>query len=186
MIPSKSGDPPSDNTKDLQSATASRPRLRSVSAENGTLTLEGGEAEHAMIAQAFGGDCGDFQGYCLRQLINILPEKEETDFTLATNAALAMLSAIDPHDEFEASIAIQIVCAHHAAVTMTRRCLRTDRVDFLNTYGNMANKFSRTHAALVEALNRHRRGGKQIVEHVHVNNGGQAVIAGIVNNGGRG
>jgi len=48
----------------------------------------------------------------------------------------------------------------------------------------MANKFLRTFTTQMEALSRLRRGGKQIVEHVHINAGGQAVIAGTVNTGG--
>ena len=41
-----------------------------------------------------------------------------------------------------------------------------------------ANKLSRTYAALLEALNRHRGKGQQkvTVEHVHVHAGGQAVV----------
>jgi hypothetical protein len=43
---------------------------------------------------------------------------------------------------------------------------------------NQANKLSRTYAALLEALNRHRDKGQQkvTVEHVHVHAGGQAVV----------
>ena len=53
---------------------------------------------------------------------------------------------------------------------------------------NQANKLSRTSAALIEALNRHRgKSGQQTVrvEHVTVNDGGQAVI-GAVTAGGEG
>jgi hypothetical protein len=41
-----------------------------------------------------------------------------------------------------------------------------------------ANKLSRTYAALLEALNRHRGKGQQkvTVEHVHVHAGGKAVV----------
>jgi hypothetical protein len=41
-----------------------------------------------------------------------------------------------------------------------------------------ANKLSRTHATLLEALNRHRGKGQQrvTVEHVHVYEGGQAIV----------
>jgi hypothetical protein len=52
--------------------------------------------------------------------------------------------------------------------------------------GNLATKFSRTFTAQLEALDRHRRGGKQIVEHVHVNDGGQAVFANNVTTGSKG
>jgi hypothetical protein len=41
-----------------------------------------------------------------------------------------------------------------------------------------ANKLSRTYAALLDALNRHRGKGQQkvTVEHVHVHSGGQAIV----------
>ena len=48
----------------------------------------------------------------------------------------------------------------------------------------MANKFMRTFTSQVEALAKLRRGGEQIVKHVYVQEGGQAVIAGTVNTGG--
>jgi hypothetical protein len=50
---------------------------------------------------------------------------------------------------------------------------------------NQANKLSRTWAALLEALNRHRGKGQQkvTVEHVHVYPGGQAIV-GMVEPGG--
>src|SRR5262249_1484300 len=43
---------------------------------------------------------------------------------------------------------------------------------------SQANKLSRSHAVLLEALNRHRGKGQQkvTVEHVHVHSGGQAIV----------
>ena len=43
---------------------------------------------------------------------------------------------------------------------------------------SQANKLSRTYAALLDALNRHRGKGQQkvTVEHVHVHSGGQAIV----------
>jgi len=51
---------------------------------------------------------------------------------------------------------------------------------------NQANKLSRTYAALIEALGRHRSKGQRriTVEHVSVNAGGQAIV-GTVTPGGR-
>ena len=47
---------------------------------------------------------------------------------------------------------------------------------------SQANNLSRTHAALLEALNRHRGKGQQkvTVEHVHVHEGGQAIVGNVV------
>ena len=51
---------------------------------------------------------------------------------------------------------------------------------------NQAIKLSRTHAALLDTLNKHRGKGQQrvTVEHVHVEKGGQAIV-GSVERGGR-
>ena len=49
-----------------------------------------------------------------------------------------------------------------------------------------ASKLSRTYAALLEALNRHRGKGQQVVrvEHVTVQAGGQAIVGAVTQGGG--
>ena len=51
---------------------------------------------------------------------------------------------------------------------------------------NQANKLSRTYSTLLEALNRHRGKGQQkvTVEHVHVYEGGQAIVGNVQAPGG--
>ena len=51
---------------------------------------------------------------------------------------------------------------------------------------SQANKLSRTHVLLVEALNRHRRKSQQkvTVEHVHVHSGCQAIVGNVGTLGG--
>src|SRR5262245_29779600 len=51
---------------------------------------------------------------------------------------------------------------------------------------NQANKLSRTYSTLLETLNRHRGKGQQkvTVEHVHVHEGGQAIVGNVENPGG--
>jgi hypothetical protein len=51
---------------------------------------------------------------------------------------------------------------------------------------NQANKLSRTFATLLEGLNRHRGKGQQkmTVEHVHVHEGGQAIVGSVETQGG--
>ena len=50
---------------------------------------------------------------------------------------------------------------------------------------NQANKLSRTYATLLETLNRHRGKGQQkvTVEHVHVHEGGQAIVGNVESRG---
>jgi hypothetical protein len=73
----------------------------------------------------------------------------------------------------------QLIAAHNAAMECYRRAMIGEQT-FEGRRENLAqaNKLSRTYAALLEALNRHRGKGQQkvTVEHVHVHAGGQAVV----------
>jgi hypothetical protein len=102
---------------------------------------------------------------------------EERDRQL--NATIDALIGIAPKDELEGMMAAQLVAAHNAAMECYRRAMIGEQ-SFEGRRENLtqANKLSRTYAALVEALNRHRGKGQQkvTVEHVHVHAGGQAVV----------
>ena len=102
---------------------------------------------------------------------------EERDKQLS--ATVAALIGIAPKDELEGMMAAQLVAAHNAAMECYRRAMIGEQT-FEGRRENLAeaNKVSRTYAALLEALNRHRGKGQQkvTVEHVHVHAGGQAVV----------
>lgn len=112
-----------------------------------------------------------------------------------TNAALALMGAIDPENELEAAIGEQIIATHIASLDLLARA-RSNAVEYVDAaaaYVNMATKVSRTMALHVETLAKLRSGGKQqvIVKHVYVQgnavvgDGNQAVFGG-VETGGRG
>lgn len=161
--------------------------LTKASIKDHGVDLEGDALTMAEIDDAFGSASAEFRAYAIGQLLGVLRETPGDDCTFALKSAVAQIRGIGPRDEQEAMLAVQMVCAHHAAITLTRLCIKADRLDTLQVYGNLANKFSRTYAAQMEGLAKLRRGGEQVVKHVHVNDGGQAVIAGTVNQtGGRG
>ncbi len=101
----------------------------------------------------------------------------------AVNSALALIEAAQPRDEIEAALALQMACSHIAAMAILSRRLEggfsTERRTEL--FGTAAARLLRTYVAQVEAFRRLRHGGSQIVrvEHVHVNEGGQAVIGNV-------
>lgn len=102
------------------------------------------------------------------------------------NAGLALLSAIRPENELEAALATQMVGTHSLACELLGRAKGTDRNDHIQLYGGLAVKLMRTFTGQIEALTKLRRGGEQIVRHIHVDNrGGQAVVADTVNVGGQ-
>jgi hypothetical protein len=94
-------------------------------------------------------------------------------------ATVAALAGIEPKDELEGMMAAQLIAAHNAAMECYRRAMIGEQT-FEGRRENLAqaNKLSRTYAALLESLNRHRGKGQQkvTVEHVHVHAGGQAVV----------
>ncbi|KYG99253.1 hypothetical protein [Bradyrhizobium sp. DOA1] len=104
------------------------------------------------------------------------------------NATLAALAGIGPKDELEGMMAAQLIAAHNAAMECYRRAMIGEQT-FEGRRENLAqaSKLSRTYAALLEALNRHRGKGQQrvTVEHVHVHAGGQAVVGMVEPSGGR-
>jgi hypothetical protein len=79
-------------------------------------------------------------------------------------------------------MAAQLIAAHNAAMECYRRAMITEQTfEARRENLNQANKLSRTWATLLEALNKHRGKGQQkvTVEHVHVHQGGQAIVGNI-------
>jgi hypothetical protein len=104
-------------------------------------------------------------------------DTETLDRQLA--ATTAALIGIHPRDELEGMIASQLIAAHNAAMECYRRAMLSEQtLDGRRENLNQANKLSRTYTLLLEALNRHRGKGQQkvTVEHVHVHEGGQAIV----------
>ena len=95
------------------------------------------------------------------------------------NAALAMVEAVEPRNEVEGALAVQMACCHAAAMAVLARlggaCGNDRRVAAL---GSTAARLMRAYAIQVEMLRRLRHGCSQHVrvEHVHVNKGGRAVV----------
>jgi hypothetical protein len=94
---------------------------------------------------------------------------------------------IKPGDELEGMIAAQLIACHNASMECYRRAMIRDQTfEGRREALSQANKLSRTYAALLDALNRHRGKGQQkvTVEHVHVHEGGQAIVGNVESRGG--
>jgi hypothetical protein len=68
-----------------------------------------------------------------------------------------------------------------ASMTFARRLAHVDNIPQRDSASNAFNKLTRTFAAQVEALKRYRSGGEQkmTVQHVHVAEGGQAIVGNV-------
>src|SRR5690349_973518 len=165
---------------------AAPPSVVAAKSVGNVLELAADEETFRLMQEAFGSLSPEFTAYALGQIVDMLTIAGQEECTVPVRIALAIVAGIAPTNEAEALLAVQMVCAHHAAADMTRRAMRADRIDCKQTYANLATKFSRTYLAQMEGLAKIRRGGEQVVKHVHVNEGGQAVIAGTVNTRGGG
>jgi hypothetical protein len=115
---------------------------------------------------------------------------------VAMNAALAVISGVQPKDEIEAMLAAHMALTNIALLDLFARTRGSianhkyegDGIKRLDVLGNLTNKFMRTYTMQVEALTRKRRKGEQNirVEHVHVYAGGQAIVGNVSHRGGRG
>jgi hypothetical protein len=108
------------------------------------------------------------------------------------HATVDALIGIAPRDEIEGLLAVQLLACHNASMECYRRAMLGEQsFEGRRENLNQANKLSRTYATLLEALNRHRGKGQQkvTVEHVHVHEGGQAIVGNVahpIRPGGRG
>lgn len=122
----------------------------------------------------------------IAQITNALSRGREADVA-ELNAAVAMVAGVAPRDNLEAMLAFQMATVHVLSLRHARSMVTSETIDQLDIQERVVNKLMRTFTTQMEALRKHRNGGNQkvVVEHVHVHNGGQAIV-GNVTHGGRG
>lgn len=106
----------------------------------------------------------------------------------SVNGSVGFVAGIQPQDTIEAMLATQMAGIHNATMEALKRAARPDQPsEFRQANLNQATKLSRTFTAQMEALNKHRGKGQQkvTVEHVHVHEGGQAIVGHVEGGGGR-
>jgi len=132
------------------------------------------------MLDAMGTRSSDFLAANLGQLEAITRTRGATrgDTSAGLGAGFAIVQAIEPDDELEAALAVQIAAAHATSLNLMSSAAQTDRIDQLQVYANLATKFQRTMTLQIEALAKLRGKGQQTVrvEHVNVQPGGQAIV----------
>jgi len=96
------------------------------------------------------------------------------------------MEEIAPEDGLGGMLASQMVVVHHLAMEMARRAALPDQsADGVNYGVNRVSKLMSVFTKQMEALQRHRNGGQQTisVQHVNVENGGQAVVGNVSRGG---
>jgi hypothetical protein len=162
---------------------------------NETTALAESEGSKPSLLKPVGGsEIAEFNVTLLESIMSTLwlGQSDEAKKNAQLKAVLATMKAIAPADEVEAMFAAQMVATHHAALEAYRRAMMpTQPAEGRAMNLSQANKLVRSFAVLSESLAKYRgKGGEQTVKvehrHVHVNAGGQAVIAEQINTGGTG
>jgi hypothetical protein len=130
------------------------------------------------LNNAFGTTSSDFVNASLLQIQAAARSPFGTISETHINAALAMIEAAAPKGEIEGALAVQMACTHVATMAILARIDRLGSERSTAAFASAAARLLRAYATQVEVLRRLRNGGQQYVrvEHVHVNDGGQAVI----------
>jgi hypothetical protein len=123
----------------------------------------------------------DFFDGLMLQLVNASASRGESVSEKTVNFMLSVVKGIEPRDQIEAMLAGQMAAVHMASMMFARRLALVDNIPQQDSASNAFNKLCRTFASQVEALKRYRSGGEQkiTVQHVHVADGGQAIVGNV-------
>ena len=138
--------------------------------------------EQEQMFDTFGTDDPDMVATLQGQALSLLGKD-----VAKANGSLAMLHGISPRDALEGMLATQMVAVHNMTMEMSKRTLLGEQtVEGVNSGINRVTKLMRTFTAQMEALQKHRTKGQQTiqVQHVQVNDGGQAIIGDVKTGGG--
>jgi hypothetical protein len=152
------------------------PRMKvSIKGDVATISPDHPEAGtgHLLLMEALGTTEPDFVDGLLGQLANVGTQGRVID-ERGVNFMLAMVKGVEPKDQVEAMLAAQMAAVHMSTMTFARRLAHVENIPQQDSAERAFNKLARS-------------GGEQTVrvEHVTVNDGGQAIV-GNVSHGGRG
>ncbi len=118
----------------------------------------------------------------LHQLAYLNPDAIDRENSSHMNAALAMLDELEPEGGMQTMLAVQMVAAHVAAMScFSKAAIRGQTFEGRELNLKFATKLSGLYARQSEALAKLKRKGQQTVNvrHVHVHEGGQAVVGNV-------
>src|SRR3982074_2977033 len=169
----------------LQRRPPVRVRTRRITASFAKLYPPDGEGKiwWGRLKKALGTGSSDFVNASLHQLQAAAQLPGSGISETGINAALAMIEGFAPQNEVEAALAVQMACTHIATRSVRARlgpggAAEAPAVRLASAAARLLRAFS----TQFEAYRRLRHGGDQFVrvEHIHINEGAQAVIGSVL------
>ena len=142
-----------------------------------THTEQDSEKFWARMLETTGSPDVDFYQTILTQVRATLPQEEPER---ATNFVAAFMHGLKPQDEMEGVLIAQMAGIHNLIMEYMRKAVIPEQyLEAAEDYTNRAYKLINVFLRQVEALQKYRGKTSQqkvIVEHVHIYEGGQAVV----------
>lgn len=134
----------------------------------------------SLLAENLGTASSDFVIGILNQ-IGTLSRKDGKVSEEQLNFLLSIIEGTEPRNEVEAMLALQMAVVHMASM---KAALFLSEATMLPQYDSAlkaVTKLVRTYTSQMETLKKYRSGGEQnvTVKHVHVHDGGQAIVGNI-------
>ncbi len=138
-----------------------------------------------VLMDALGTKDTDFYDVLISQLANVSSQGRDVD-ARQLNFMLSVVKGIEPRDQLEAMLATQMAAVHNSMMTFARRLAHVENIPQQDSASNAFNKLARTFTTQLEALKKYRSTGEQkvTVQHVQVNDGGQAIVGNVSTGGG--
>ena len=94
---------------------------------------------------------------------------------------LTVVQGAKPRDQLETMLTAQMAAIHMATMGFAGQLPKVESIQEQDSAERALNKLARTYAMQMEALKRYRTGGEQkvTVQHVSVNEGGQAIVGNV-------
>ncbi|MBO9432571.1 hypothetical protein J7394_00030 [Ruegeria sp. R13_0] len=164
--------------------------LPKVGVAFGGSNSEGQVVSHSegALNKIFGTDDDNLAAALTQQSLKVLGKWEAGDGPQGNDERdfmMSIISDLGPQDAIERMLAVQLAATHIATIRQAGWLAGSENQMQLDGRGNGYNKLARTFAAQVETLRKHRNGGKQTVtvQHVNVEDGGQAIVGNVETGG---
>lgn len=166
-----------------RSATAAPPRVK-LYKRRIAISYPDPQAGERLLAEALGAADRDALHGLLRQLakasaIGQKPDEENLAFMIS------MIRSIAPRDSIESMLLSQMASVHVAAMRCACRLACTDNLPQQEGITRALTRLTRTFAAQVEALSRHRNSDERAitVQNLSVQDGGRAIVGNVTQHG---
>ena len=168
--------------QEMEAAEVAPSMKLSMKGQTLTISFNSKSVEIATLLQMvdIGSTDGDFHTGLVGQIASLGAQGHAVS-SENSNFVLSVVRSIKPRDELEAMLATQMGAIHIATMMLARRLNHVQSLPQQDAAERALNKLARTFTTQMDALKRYRTGGQQkvTVEHVTVNQGGQAIVGAV-------